>query len=209
VHAEQHMAFHGSQTHWPTDDHTHWVSDISVQIARVLGLDEEMISQIAVAAEWHDIGKRAIPEAILLKPGKLSAEEWVTMCTHTTLGAAILAGQGISASELAQQVALCHHERWDGRGYPAGLTGSEIPLAARIVAVADVFDALIHERCYKSAWPIQQAVMEIKRCAGGQFDPQIVAAFLMVVLVLLAEPDTMRPLLDANEQPPWRVFLSS
>jgi putative two-component system response regulator len=124
------------------------------------------------------VGKIGIPDAILLKPGKLTPEEWRIMQTHATVGTRILRGSQAPVLQLAEQIALCHHERWDGTGYPTGTQGESIPLAARIVAVADVFDALTHDRPYKTAWPASDAIAEVRRQSGIQFDPLIVEAFL-------------------------------
>jgi putative two-component system response regulator len=114
------------------------------------------------AAPLHDVGKIAIPDRILLKPGRLTAAEFAEMRTHTTVGAEMLARPGFPLLEMAAEVALTHHERWDGTGYPAGLAGPDIPLVGRIVAVADLFDALTHERPYKEAWLLADAVAEIR-----------------------------------------------
>ncbi|MCI5143174.1 MAG: HD domain-containing protein, partial [Candidatus Electrothrix sp. ATG1] len=117
----------------------------------------------------------AMPDNILHKPRRLSDEEFKAIQKHTELGLSIL--QRGNWFELAQQIAYSHHERWDGSGYPLGLKGEEIPVAARIVSVADVFDALTHKRVYKTAWTLGDAVEEIQRCAGTQFDPKVVQAF--------------------------------
>src|SRR5207302_8822188 len=130
------------------------------------------------AAPLHDVGKLAIPEALLLKPGRLTRAEFEQVKRHTTTGADILAGSPSAVIRVAEEIARTHHEWWDGSGYPAGLAGEEIPLAGRIVALADVFDALTHARPYKHAWPIAKSVAEIERLAGRQFDPRLVVAFL-------------------------------
>lgn len=116
----------------------------------------------------------------MLKPGKLTDQEFAVIKTHAMIGAEILAGSHSPLLRLAEQIALTHHERWDGRGYPAGLRGEQIPLAGRIAAVADVFDALTHERPYKQAWSLSAAVNEILEQAGRQFDPRVVAAFAVL-----------------------------
>jgi putative two-component system response regulator len=133
--------------------------------------------RIGVAAPLHDIGKIAIPDSLLLKAGRFTRDEHARMQAHTRIGADMLAGTTSALLALARDIALTHHERWDGSGYPGGLTGEEIPLAGRIVALADVFDALTHARPYKSAWAVEDAVEEIKRSSGSQFDPQLVEAF--------------------------------
>jgi putative two-component system response regulator len=161
-----------------TRAHTDRVARTSVLLARGLGLSEGDTTLIARAAPLHDVGKLAIPDAILLKPGRLSEAEFGLIKRHTTAGAAILAGRSTRVLLLAEEIALTHHERWDGDGYPSGLQGDGIPLSGRIVALADVFDALTHGRPYKSAWPVRSAVAEIRRSSGRHFDPTVVDAFL-------------------------------
>jgi putative two-component system response regulator len=161
-----------------TGQHTRRVGNLSVSIAERLGLTELEIGLIRLAAPLHDVGKIALPDAILCKPGRLSEAEFELMKTHATVGGEMLAGSAFALLEVAQQVALTHHERWDGGGYPNGVAGEEIPIAGRIVAVADVFDALTHVRPYKAAWSRADAIAEITSHAGGQFDPRVVEAFL-------------------------------
>jgi len=158
--------------------HSRRVSRSAVRIASRLGLDAEYIEHLREAAALHDVGKLALPPGMLEKPGPLTREERAIMYRHTLAGARMLAGEGEPMLSMAADVAAAHHEHWDGCGYPAGLAGEEIPLAARIVAVADVFDALTHDRPYKRAWPVEQAIAEIAAGAGSQFDPAVVAAFL-------------------------------
>jgi len=147
---------------------------------------DETIDLLKKSASLHDIGKVGIPDAILLKPGKLSPEEFEIMKTHTTLGRdAILAGEKLLSSPAsflkhAREIAWCHHEKWDGTGYPRGLRGDEIPPSARLMAIADVYDALISKRAYKSAFSHDTAVAIISEGAGKHFDPDIAAAFLDV-----------------------------
>jgi putative two-component system response regulator len=160
--------------------HGQRVADCSARVADAMGLTFDVIQRLRRAAPLHDLGKLAIPDAILLKPGALSAPERATVEDHTTLGAEMLAGSNSPLLELAREVALCHHERWDGRGYPSGLRGEAIPLAARIVAVAEVFDELTHDRPYREAWPAARAIDEIRAGAGSQFDPDVVRVFLAV-----------------------------
>jgi len=131
----------------------------------------------AQAAPLHDLGKIAIPDSILLKPGRLEPEEFEVVKTHAVLGARVLAEGESELLAVAEQIARSHHERWDGSGYPDALAGDAIPLVARLVAVADVFDVLVHERPYKEAWTVEDAAGEIRSGAGGQFDPDVVAAF--------------------------------
>jgi PAS domain S-box-containing protein len=163
-----------------TFQHTERVGALAAEIATHLGLDAERILHLREAAPLHDVGKIAIPDCILLKPGKLTTEEYAVMKTHAELGARLLAGSGSPVLQMATVIAESHHERWDGAGYPAGLAGEEIPLVGRVVAVADVFDALTHDRPYKSAWPVEHALAEIRSGAGSQFDPRVVAAFLEI-----------------------------
>lgn len=165
----------------------HYVRAIARQLKNLLPvndqeLNEDYIDAIYLAAPLHDIGKVGIPDSILLKPGSLSDEEWETMKTHALIGENVLtsAGDQIQSRELAiaSEVAGGHHERWDGSGYPRGLNGEEIPLSARIMAIADVYDALTTERVYKNAWTHAQAITEIKQLEGKQFDPIVVQAFM-------------------------------
>ena len=163
-----------------TGEHTKRVGQMAAQIAQTLGLPEAEVELIGRAALLHDVGKIAIPDSILLKPGKLSLEEFSHMKTHATLGAKMLSGGRFALLQRAEEIASTHHERWDGTGY-LGLHGDTIPVAGRIVAVADVFDALTSERPYKQAWPHKEAIEEIQRQSGRQFDPRVVDAFLEVV----------------------------
>lgn len=175
-----------------TQEHAQRIGRTSSMLARELGRPNREVELIRRAAPLHDIGKIAIPDSILLKPGKLTNEEFEVMKLHTATGAEILSGGQSALLRLAEQIALTHHERWDGGGYPAGLSSEEIPLTGRIVAVADVFDALTHERPYKDAWPVEDAVREITEQRGRQFDPAAVDAFLRLdpstLLSRLAEP---------------------
>lgn len=153
------------------------MSKVSANLARHAGLPEAECELILNASPMHDIGKIGIPDAILLKRGKLDADEWQIMQTHTVIGAEILSGHGSELMRMAREIALSHHEKWDGTGYPHGLRGDDIPICARITAVADVFDALTSERPYKHAWPVADALREIKRIAGSHLDPRLVEAF--------------------------------
>jgi putative two-component system response regulator len=142
------------------------------------GLTPEHADLLMNAAPMHDIGKIGIPDRVLLKPCKLDADEWHIMRSHTTIGAQMLSGHTSPLLQMAAEIALSHHERWDGSGYPQGLSGEAISLEARIVAVADVFDALLAERPYKKPWPEHEAIAEIQRLAAKQFDPAVVESFL-------------------------------
>jgi response regulator RpfG family c-di-GMP phosphodiesterase len=135
------------------------------------------VTHIRHAAPLHDVGKIAIPDSILLKPGRLSAAEFEVVKTHAEAGARVLAEADSELLEVAESIARSHHERWDGGGYPDGLSGGDIPLVGRLVHVADVFDVLVHERPYKDAFSVEDAAKEITGGAGSQFDPEIVEAF--------------------------------
>jgi putative two-component system response regulator len=160
-----------------TGQHTRRVGDLSVDIAQRLGVNDLEIGLIRLTAPLHDVGKIALPDAILGKPGRLTGPEFEQMKAHTTVGAQMLSGSAFALLETAEQIALTHHEKWDGSGYPNGLAGEEIPIAGRIVAVADVFDALTHVRPYKAAWSWSDAMDEITSHAGQHFDPQVADAF--------------------------------
>ncbi len=164
-----------------TGEHTIRVGDLSAEIAHELNEDGAWCEQLRLAARLHDIGKVAVPDAILLKPGPLTVDEFEVMKTHTTIGAQILSGSTSPLIQLGAVVALNHHERWDGSGYPAGLGGVNIPRCGRIVTVADVFDALTSVRVYKHAWSQADAVAYIIGARGSQFEPEIVDAFLAVI----------------------------
>lgn len=165
-----------------TAEHCRRVGDISAALARLLGMDAPRVTLLRQAAQLHDVGKIAIPESIRLKPGRLTDEEMAVMRTHTLVGAELLADGGSELLRLAETIARCHHERWDGSGYPSGLRGEAIPLEARIVAVADFFDALVSDRPYRPAWPVEQVISEVRRLSGTSFDPEVVGAFLKLPL---------------------------
>jgi putative two-component system response regulator len=163
-----------------TGQHTERVGQMAALIARQIGMPDAQVSLIRRAAPLHDVGKIGIPDAVLLKLGKLTPDEFQLVKTHTTIGARILSGSRFSLLRLAEEIALTHHERWDGSGYE-GLAGDAIPLAGRIVAVADVFDALTQKRPYKAAWPVDDAIAEMERQRGRQFDPALIDAFLRII----------------------------
>jgi putative two-component system response regulator len=163
-----------------TGQHTERVGQMAALLARQLGLPDMQVALIRRAAPLHDVGKIGVPDTILLKLGRLTAEEFAVVRTHTTIGARILSGSRFPILRLAEEIAFNHHERWDGHGY-AGIAGDAIPLAGRIVAVADVFDALTQKRPYKPAWPVEEALAEIDRQRGRMFDPALVDVFLRVI----------------------------
>ena len=160
-----------------TGQHTQRVGRTAALVAGGLGVEAEEAELIRYAATLHDVGKIGVPDAILLKPGKLTGAEFERMKGHVTVGATILSGSRSPLLQVAEQVALTHHEWWDGSGYVAGMKADEIPLAGRIVAVADVFDALTHHRPYKSAMSVDEALAVIHGLRGSQFDPDVVDAF--------------------------------
>jgi putative two-component system response regulator len=164
-----------------TGEHTRRVGELAGRVAERLGLSDEEVRLIRLAAPLHDVGKIGIPDAILLKPGRLTGEEYEQIKTHTTIGAEMLAGGAFPLLRVAEEIARTHHERWDGSGYPAGMAGQEIPIAGRIVAIVDVYDALTHDRPYKEAWTTEAALSEIKSQRGRHFDPRVVDAFLATV----------------------------
>ena len=161
-----------------TGQHIERMAKYSLLIAEALGLDEEACRSLYLSCPMHDVGKIAIRDAILLKPGKYSPEERAAMERHTIHGYEILANSNSTLIQTAAAIALSHHERWDGTGYPSRLCRTEIPLFARITAVADVFDALTSERPYKRAWSLEEARLHILENSGKQFDPDCVAAFM-------------------------------
>jgi len=163
-----------------TGQHTHRVGQMSALLAKQLGLPDSQVALIRRAAEMHDVGKIGVPDAILMKMGKLTPEEFDVVKTHTVIGARILSGGKFPLLRLAEEIAFSHHERWNGEGY-ASIRGADIPLAGRIVAVADVFDALTQQRPYKPAWPVAEAIAEIDVQRARQFDPDVVDAFLRVI----------------------------
>jgi len=163
-----------------TKEHVSRMSLTSRLIGLRYGLTDREADLLSFAAGMHDLGKTEVPVSLLLKPGKLDRYEWAVMKTHTTIGADIIGTQYSEPLKTARIVALTHHERWDGSGYPNRLRGEQIPLYARIVAISDVFDALTSERPYKRAWSGREAAEEIKRGSGTHFDPTLVPLFLEV-----------------------------
>ncbi|PJZ24636.1 two-component system response regulator [Leptospira hartskeerlii] len=161
------------------------MSHYSKTLAKALGHSEDTAEKILHASPMHDIGKIGIPDSILQKPGKLDPEEWEIMKTHPTIGAEIIGDHDSALLQMAKSIALNHHEKWDGSGYPNGIKGDTIPVEARIVTIADVFDALTTERPYKKAWSIEDAVNHIRKGAGSHFDPGLVPIFLNLMPELL------------------------
>lgn len=161
------------------------MSYYSAHIARKMGMAEDDVDMLLNAAPMHDVGKIGIPDNIILKPGKLNDDEWDIMRTHPQIGADIIGNHSAGILHLAREIALSHHEKWNASGYPAGLAGKDIPFSGRIVAIADVFDALTTERAYKKAWPIEKALAVIESDSGRHFDPAVVDAFLKSIDELL------------------------
>lgn len=157
--------------------HTARVAHLSAVVADKLGLGDEFVTLIRQAAPLHDVGKLAVADAVLLKTDVLTSSEIIQMRSHVVCGAELLAGGESDVLKMAEEIALTHHEWWDGTGYPNGLAGDEIPISGRIVALADVFDALTHARPYKRPWSLDEALHEINHLSGRQFDPMVVSAF--------------------------------
>jgi putative nucleotidyltransferase with HDIG domain len=160
-----------------TPEHTERVGALAARLASGLGLPDLEVGLVRRGAPLHDLGKIAIPDSILLKPGKLEPEEYEVVKTHAVLGARVLENGSSPLLDTAAQIARSHHERWDGGGYPDGFAGADIPLAGRLVHVADVFDVLVHERPYRESFTWEQAAAEIRAGSGTQFDPEVVRAF--------------------------------
>jgi putative two-component system response regulator len=175
-----------------TGRHTERVGEVAALLGGALDLPEEDLFLIRRAAPLHDVGKIGIPDAILRKPGPLTGEEWEVMKTHASIGARILAGGRSRVVQLAEEIALYHHEQWDGQGYPQGVAGEAIPLSGRLVMVADVYDALTSDRVYRDAWPTEMVLAYIREYAGRRFDPAIAA--------LCERPDVRGMLIDSRER---------
>jgi putative two-component system response regulator len=193
-----------------TGEHCYRVGRLASILGREVGLEDDVCFLVDLAARLHDIGKLIVPDAILLKPGKLTPGEREIMETHTVAGWEILGQTNIPQMHIAQEIARHHHERWDGTGYPDRLATTSIPIAARVSALADVFDALTHKRPYKEAWPVADSLSEIKRLRGRQFDPELTDIFLDLVPRLqrehgdldrfLAEEAKHSPFIQARER---------
>ena len=186
-----HDAIHmlGEAGHYNDNDtgvHIWRMAAYASALAQACGLEPELCQQIELAAPMHDTGKIGISNAILKKPGKLDASEWLEMKTHPRIGHDILAKSDAPLFVLAAEIALRHHERWDGTGYPDGLASAAIPQSARIVALADVFDALVTKRPYKQPWPIDQVMTTLRESAGSHFEPHLVQVFESILPRILA-----------------------
>lgn len=177
-----------------TGQHTRRVSQLTAIIARRLRLPEEYVKVLQMGATLHDIGKIGVPDELLKKPGRLTPDEFASVQVHARIGGAILGNTRFPVLQVAREIALSHHEHWDGTGYPAGLSGHDIPLSGRIVAVADVFDALTQRRPYKEAWPVAEAIEELRRVRGTHLDPQCVDALLAALSRKVShEPSAVHP----------------
>jgi HD domain len=164
-----------------TGSHVRRIGLYSAALGEALGWDSARAANIRVAAPMHDIGKIGIPDAILLKPGRLTDDEFKIMRQHTVIGARMLGGSDIPLLNMGREIALCHHEKWDGSGYPNGLKGEEIPIAARIVAIVDVYDAMVHRRVYKTAIPEPEVLSTMARASGHHFDPVLFKVFIGIL----------------------------
>lgn len=160
-----------------TGSHIVRMSHYATVLGRACGMNEDQCTLLFHATPMHDVGKLGIPDRILLKPDKLDADEWEIMKQHTVIGAQLLSNSQSPILQMAEMIALTHHEKWDGSGYPNRLAGEDIPLVGRICAVADVFDALSSKRCYKDPWPIEKVLQELDSLSGIQFDPRLIEMF--------------------------------
>jgi putative two-component system response regulator len=167
-----------------TSAHQRRIAHLTERLAREMGWSDQERKTLVLAASMHDIGKLAVPRRVLAKPGTLGPLERKIVQAHTVIGALLLQGRNAAWLGLARSIALHHHERWDGRGYPRGLAGKSIPLGARIVAVADVFDALTHRRSYRPAFPEARAVEYMRLQSGHHFDPEVIECFLDLLPIL-------------------------
>ena len=179
-----------------TGGHIDRMSRLCHRLGLAAGMSHDDAELLLRASVMHDVGKIGVPDSILRKPGPLDDDEWEVMKTHTTIGGRILSGSSSPLVRMAETIALTHHERWDGSGYPAGLAGEDIPLVGRICTVCDVFDALVSERPYKNAWSVDDALEEIGSQAGRQFDPRLAELFVELAPEFLRELD-----LEPREEP--------
>ncbi len=190
-----------------TGAHIKRMSHYAAAIARKMGLKRKAVETLLLAAPMHDIGKIGIPDGILLNTGKLGEKEWEIMKSHTIIGADILAGSNIDLVKMGRVIALTHHEKWDGSGYPRGLQGRKIPLVGRIVALADVFDALTSKRTYKEAFSVEKSNRIISEGKGAHFDPDVVEAFFAIQDTILAIMEQYRER-DDQVHPPLAASAS-
>lgn len=167
-----------------TGSHVRRIGLYAASIAGAMGWSRALVDDIRVAAPMHDIGKVAIPDSVLLKAGSLNDEEFSVMKQHTVIGHKMLKGTGISVLDMAAEIAYCHHERWDGTGYPLGLKGNEIPLSARITTIVDIYDALVHKRVYKAAMEESEALSLMRNMSGHHLDPEVFRVFLNLLPVM-------------------------
>ena len=172
-----------------TSAHQRRIARIAGELAAAMGWSQDERNALELAASMHDIGKVALPHRVLAKPGALHPFERKIVQTHTVIGALLLLGKAGGWVHLARSIALHHHERWDGRGYPRRLAAEAIPAGARIVAVADVYDALTHSRVYRPAFPAGRAIEYIRQQSARQFDPQVVDCFLDLLPTLARSPE--------------------
>lgn len=179
-----------------TGDHIVRLSRYSALLAEKLGMRDKEVQDIRYASPMHDVGKIGIPDSILMKPGKLTDEEFDIMKTHTTIGAKILADSKAEILKLASQIAISHHEKWNGKGYPQGLSGDKIPITGRIVGLADAFDALTSKRPYKVPYPVEIACDIIRKERGEHFDPDVVDVLLENIDEFLAIKEEVGSLED-------------
>jgi putative two-component system response regulator len=178
-----------------TGSHIVRMSHYATVLGRACGMSEEECDILFHATPMHDVGKLGIPDRILLKPGKLTVDEFAIMKQHTVIGANLLSGSQSAVLQMGEVIALTHHEKWDGSGYPNRIAGEDIPLIGRICAIADVFDALSSKRCYKGPWPLEKTLNEIRSHAGTQFDPRLVTLFDELLPVII---DIQRTYLDVE-----------
>ena len=185
-----------------TGEHIKRIGLYSVVIASALGWDGERIENLRVGAPMHDVGKIGIPDSILRKPGRLSPEEFQVIKQHPRIGAGILGGSKIPLLQTATDIALYHHEKWDGSGYPEGLCGTKIPEAARVVAIADVYDALSNDRVYRAMYPEKEVLGIMEKKKGSHFDPDILDCFM-------ANLPAMEKILHSNQDMAGKCYLYS
>lgn len=191
-----------------TGNHVFRVGLYSAEVGRQMNIGEDNVRKILSSAPMHDVGKIGIPDNILQKPGKLTDEEWVLMRKHTVMGAKILEGSSSEIINLAEILALGHHEKWNGKGYPSGKKGEEIPLYCRIVAIADVFDALTTERPYKKAFTIEKSFQIIQEEKGQHFDPVVVEAFFAIQHKILEIREKYSDIEKIDSSRFWNMWMS-